>query len=1076
MLETARMVRIHLFGRPHLTENEAPLKFKAPARALSLLTYLFVHGATPLTRDAIAFALWPDDIESDARANLRRHLFYLTNDVLPPAPAKTPWILADKRTIGWNPAAPAWCDVREYERLAADAGSAAAAVGLYRGDLLEGLEDEWLQAPRERLREKQVHLLLSLIEASRNARAHAAGIGYARQLLAIDPWREDGIRALIELRSATGDRAGALATYRDFVKRLDAEMGVAPMPETSRVYERVAASASAPEPPPASADGGGGAAEAAAPAPGEADAGAFAPSPFWRAPQSISNAEAVRPVPSFTGREAELASLDSALWKQTGHAAIHGLSGVGKSALAREYARRNRDRYAAVWWLNAETEDGIIDGLIRLGSEFVPGLAKLDDRRSAAEQVTANVLSGLTKPVLLVFDNLDDERLLRTWSPRSVAQTLVTSRHAVLGGDIVPIRLQAWAPEETVAYLRREIGRADLGDADALLIAQTLGFLPLALAHAAAYLKGTVNVTAPRYLERINDHLARAPRGADYDRAVYATFREAIARAEEEAPGSAALLCLAACFAPDAVPEELFRQDPAVYAALTPASPHGVAPVRDLQAAIDDSIGMEDALGALHRFSLLTFSIETRTYTVHRLVQKAARMMHAGHDLAWAQTAATAAEAAFPAIEFALWPLCERIVPHARAALDALPDGAPLPAAARLALRCGQYARKRAAFAEAEVLLRRSLAFAEACEASGGYPEIAEHVEALAALLRDTNRPAEAEPLHRRSVELCEKAFGPDHPAVAAALNDLAILLHYSNRLAEAEALYRRALAIDETATGGDRPSVALRLHNLALVLHETNRLTEAQPLLERALLIDESVLGPHHPDVASDLGNLGWLILQRGHINEAEPLLRRAMEIREAAYGAEHPGFAHALSDVAVLLHDTDRFAEAELLYRQALAIYESSYGAHHPVVAACLNNVAELLADDGRYDEAERLYSRALASDEATYGPNHTNVARDLNNLAGLLAAAGRAAEAMPLVDRALAIVTASYEPDHPRVQTVAANAVLLQQTARTWRGSEGRRSWRNIRAVAVARFALTGRGAGSATLARSENVASS
>jgi DNA-binding SARP family transcriptional activator/Tfp pilus assembly protein PilF len=1048
MLETARVVRIHLFGRPHLTDDEAPLKFKAPARALSLLSYLFVHGATPLTRDAVAFALWPDDIESDARANLRRHLFYLTNDVLPAAPPKTPWILADKRTIGWNPAAPAWCDVRDFERLAADAGTAAAAVGLYRGDLLEGFEDEWLQAPRERLREQQVQLLLNLIDASRAARAHAAGIGFARQLLSIDPWREDGIRALIELRNATGDRAGALATYRDFVKRLDAEMGVAPMPETTRVYERVAAAAAAPEPPPAPprSDGVG---AGAASEQNAADAGAFAPSPFWRAPQSISNAEAVRPVPSFTGRETELAALDAALWQRTGHAAIHGLSGVGKSALAREYARRNRDRYAAVWWLNAETEDGIIDGLIRLGSEFVPGLAKLDDRRSAAEQVTANVLSGLTKPVLLVFDNLDDERLLRTWSPRAVAQILVTSRHAVLGGDIVPIRLQAWPPEETVAYLRREIGRADLGDADALLIAQALGFLPLALAHAAAYLKGTVNVTARRYLERINDHLARTPRGADYDRAVYATFREAIARAEEAAPGSAALLCLAACFAPDAVPEELFRQDPAAYAALTPARPQGAAPVRDLRAAIDDSIGMEDALGALHRFSLLTFSIETRTYTVHRLVQKAARMMHAGDERAWTQSAATAAEAAFPAIEFALWPVCERIMPHARAALDALPEGAALPAAARLALRCGQYARKRAAFAEAEELLRRSLAFAEACDAAGGYPEIAEHVEALAALLRDTNRPAQAEPLHRRSVDLCEKAFGPDHPSVAAALNDLAILLHYANRLAEAEALYRRALAIDEAAPGGDRPVVALRLHNLALVLHETNRLAEAEPLLERALLIDESVLGPRHPDVASDLGNLGWLILQTGRISEAEPLLRRAMEIREAAYGSEHPSFAHALSDVAVLLHDTDRFAEAELLYRQALAIYETSYGAQHPVVAAALNNVGELFADDGRFDESERLFARALASDEATYGPNHTNVARDLNNLAGLLAAAGRATEAAPLVERALALVTANYEADHPRVQIVRANAALLTpDCAAPPAPPDVARSWRYIR----------------------------
>ncbi len=1039
MLHTERKVRIHLFGRPHLTEDEAPLKFKAPARALSLLTYLLVNGPAPLTRDAVAFALWPDDIEADARANLRRHLFYLTNDVLPPAAPKTPWILADKRTIGWNPAAPAGCDVREFERLAADPSSAAEAAALYRGDLLEGFEDEWIEAPRERLRERQVRLLLDLIAGSRASGAHAAGIDYARGLLAIDPWREDGIRALIELRNATGDRAGALATYRDFVKRLEAEMGVAPMAQTTAVYERVAAAT-------------GPAISSAVPATpdtpgpdGEAREPGFTPSPFWHAPQSISNAEAVRPVPSFTGRDAELALLDAALWEGGGQAAIHGLGGVGKSALAREYARRNRERYAAVWWLNAETEAGIIDGLVRLGSEFVPGLAKLDDRRSAAEHVAANVLSGLTKPVLLVFDNLDDERQLRTWSPRTAAHIMVTARHAVLGGDIVPIRLLAWAPDDTIAYLRREIGRADLTDDDALLLAQTLGFLPLALAHAAAYLKGTVNVSAQRYLERINDHLARTPRGADYDRAVYATFREAIARAEEEAPGAAALLGLAACYAPDALPEEVFRQDAGVYAALTPAIAESARPPRDLRAAVADGIDMEDALGALHRFSLLTFALETRSYTMHRLVAQAARLMLGADDTAWPATAVAVADAAFPDLEFALWPRCERLVPHARTALDAMPETTCFAPAARLALRCGQYLRKRAAFADAEALLRRALAIAEIGNTTGGYLDIAEHVEALAALLRDTNRSAQAEPLHRRAIALTQAAHGPDHPRVAAALNDLAILLHYSNRLAEAELLYRRALAIDEAAFGSDHPRVALRLHNLALLLHETNRLTEAEPLLERALQIDERAAGPDHPDVASDLGSLGWLILGAGRIAAAEPLLRRAMAIRAAAYGLQHPSFSHALSDVAVLLHDAGRFGEAEPLYRQALAIYETSYGAQHPVVAACLNNVAELLADDGRFDAAQTLYERALASDEATYGPHHANVARDLNNLAGLIALRGHTAEAQPLLDRAAAIVTASYESDHPRVQTVRANAELLAQTRSA---ADLAAAWRNIR----------------------------
>jgi hypothetical protein len=50
--------------------------------------------------------------------------------------------------------------------------------------------------------------------------------------------------------------------------------------------------------------------------------------------------------------------------------------------------------------------------------------------------------------------------------------------HAVLGGDIVPVRLETWAPDDTIAYLRREIGRADLTDDDACCWRKRSAFYP----------------------------------------------------------------------------------------------------------------------------------------------------------------------------------------------------------------------------------------------------------------------------------------------------------------------------------------------------------------------------------------------------------------------------------------------------------------------------------------------------------------------------------------------------------------------------------------------------------------------
>lgn len=215
---------------------------------------------------------------------------------------------------------------------------------------------------------------------------------------------------------------------------------------------------------------------------------------------AIMDAEALHPVAGFSGREEELAALSAALATDGSIAVIHGLGGVGKSSLAREFAWRNREQYAVAWWLNAETEDGIIEGLLRLGAAFIPSLDEMKDRRAAAQRVIGTALGGFAKPVLLVFDNLEEAALLRTWRPHSGARLLLTSRGSTWTPDIIAIALQTWELDTAVRYLQRESGRADLSEADARAIADALGALPLALSHAAASLRSMRMVTPQRYL------------------------------------------------------------------------------------------------------------------------------------------------------------------------------------------------------------------------------------------------------------------------------------------------------------------------------------------------------------------------------------------------------------------------------------------------------------------------------------------------------------------------------------------------------------------------------------------------
>ena len=199
---------------------------------------------------------------------------------------------------------------------------------------------------------------------------------------------------------------------------------------------------------------------------------------FFAAAKPILHAE-IKPTANFTGRAAALDAIGAALERGaktaiTQPAAVHGLGGIGKSTLAREFAWRAAEagRYAGVWWLRAEkskdsaTWDGIEQGLADLRTVLFPGLEPPKERAKAARD-TLNFLStgGFEKPWLLVYDNVDDEEVLETWAPPANVQVLMTSRLGNWGAEVAPVEVEEWELDEAVRYLREASGRGDLGDA-----------------------------------------------------------------------------------------------------------------------------------------------------------------------------------------------------------------------------------------------------------------------------------------------------------------------------------------------------------------------------------------------------------------------------------------------------------------------------------------------------------------------------------------------------------------------------------------------------------------------------------
>ncbi|RLC91175.1 MAG: hypothetical protein DRI77_14135 [Chloroflexi bacterium] len=210
-----QMLHIHLLGPPQIFADGEPVPLPSPAKAFLLWAYLLLKWERPVPREQLAYLLWPDVPETEARANLRRHL-HLLRKQLPPPPQGADWILTTRGTLQWDPAAPCWLDVALLDRFVAETASEqawAAVVECYRGDLLEGFYDDWVLTERTRLQQRYIRIPEQRI-ALQKARGDLRGaIHTTQRLLACDPLREEPYRYLMELHYRLGDRAAALREF-----------------------------------------------------------------------------------------------------------------------------------------------------------------------------------------------------------------------------------------------------------------------------------------------------------------------------------------------------------------------------------------------------------------------------------------------------------------------------------------------------------------------------------------------------------------------------------------------------------------------------------------------------------------------------------------------------------------------------------------------------------------------------------------------------------------------------------------------------------------------------------------------
>jgi predicted ATPase/DNA-binding SARP family transcriptional activator len=377
-------VRFKLLGAPTVEFDGRALAL--PFERRSQLVVLLALRRQWVPRAEVAALLWPELNDKQAFANLRKTLFRLP---------LLPWA----QVVQSEPAAlraDVPTDVAAFES-ALQAGSVAAALAAYEGELLAGFDDghsegwtRWLGFERDRLRAAWRNAALGCLDAG--ALDSATAMALTAQLLASDPLDEAALQHQVTMLARAGQGAAARTAYRQFVDRLQADLGLEPGAALRALHDSLAVpvprtALAEPVPPPVADDG-------------------------------------------FVGRSGELVRITDLLSRDECRLlCLIGPGGVGKTRLARR----------AMQLLAAEHADGAV--FVALEDVETPaqlGLRLAREAGVATGQRSGDALARAIdawrdKHLLLVLDNFEQlapqaatlERLLRECTGLKV---IVTSR------------------------------------------------------------------------------------------------------------------------------------------------------------------------------------------------------------------------------------------------------------------------------------------------------------------------------------------------------------------------------------------------------------------------------------------------------------------------------------------------------------------------------------------------------------------------------------------------------------------------------------------------------------------------
>lgn len=701
----------------------------------------------------------------------------------------------------------------------------------------------------------------------------------------------------------------------------------------------------------------------------------------------------------FSGRVDVLEYIDSLFNKEKKDTisicqTISGLGGIGKTQLSIQYAYNYHYKYkTCIWFVDAESSSSIYNSFSVFVQQFNLFLPKNYNTKDLQRAIKAWLSEN--RGWLVILDNLENVDTILPYLPDKInGQILITTRNTRLDYG-TPFLLNVFDLNEALIFMKKRLSNTneckmeyykykDFSEKSTVLI-KRLGYLPLALEQAAAYIK-EVRCSISDYLELLNQSSVDAfsdkyASPEYYTSIVTSTWNISFAALEDS---SQQLLNLCAYMGADNIPVNFFAE------------------MRDLlpdplKNALSKQLTLNWVVTGLRTYSLASGTVEY--INIHRLVQEVIRKhleIEEGNNSGvnrWLQLD-------FNMLESYLPTSCE----------EAYGVSQFMPIAIHAESIADHYS----------ILVKtKSLKL-----------KIANLYDKIGDCYDDCGIFDNAFRNYSSSLHIKELYLGKKHSETAIQYDNIGLLYTRTGDYLEAVKWHKKAIHILESSLGKKSLDTATAYNNLGLALVKNGDYDKGISWYQKCIDIELKILGDDHIELAADYNNMGEAYHQKHDEESALKYLKLALEIKEKQIGCMNSNIAITYNNLGSVYWRLKQYDNAIKYTQKSLNIYKRIYGEKHPNFALEMANLASILADMGDLEKARHDYMIAIEVGISSLGLSHPETAKTIDGMGTTYLSDGQIKFALPYFLLAYKLLTGSLNQKHSDVMLVYNHLQIVHQ----------------------------------------------